>query len=79
MHSVFCHRVISMWMAVWRARMSSVQWCAQDTESVGRYVSVAVDFLTAMKDRLYHIGSHFALQVGKCYGMYTVFQKMVPP
>jgi len=41
-----------------------IDW--QDTEhSISRYVSVAIEFLTAMKNRLYHIGSSYALQVGK--------------
>jgi len=28
-------------------------------------MSVTVEFLTAMKDRLYHIGTSFTLQVGQ--------------
>jgi len=40
--------------------------CAQDSDqSVGHYVSVAIEFLTAMKDRLHHIGNSFTLQVGQ--------------
>jgi len=42
--------------------------CAQDTDqSIGRYVPVAIEFLTAMRDRLYHIGNSFAMQAGEIY------------